>query len=141
MANVELVKKKSILITLSDGIERELIYTLNAMAELEDKYGSVDIAFKKLEEGSMKAIRYVLWAGLLHDESKPLTELQVGSLIDISQMSNLMATMNGAFDADLPEDKAAPLAVVEPVTEPVITSVEDNNVVSFPNTAEGANPN
>ena len=55
-------------ITLSDGVEREVRYTLNAMAELEDRYGSVQAAFEKLDEGSIKAARFVLWAGLLHTD-------------------------------------------------------------------------
>ena len=108
MSNVADVKRKSIKITLSDGIERELKFTLNAMAELEDRYGSVQAAFDKLEkENSMKALRAVLWAGLSHEEN-PLTEFEVGSLIDLAYMQSLVESLSTAFATDMPDDGAIP---------------------------------
>lgn len=103
MAKVSDVKRKDIPITLSDGKPRYLKFTLNSFAELEDKFGSVDIAFEKLEkENSMKALRAVLWAGLLH-EDPPLSEQEVGGLIDIAYMQDLVSTIGGVLEQDLPE--------------------------------------
>lgn len=105
MANLKEVRPDAIKITLTDGVERTLKFTLNAMAELEDKYGSVDKAFEALDNGSIKAVRCVLWAGLIHAEPN-LTEQEVGNLIDIQYMQTLMESLGSAFEADLPSDKA-----------------------------------
>lgn len=103
MANLNKARAKVTRITLSDGVERELKYTLNAMAEMEDRYGSVDAAFKALESNSMKAVRFILWAGLMHSD-EGLTEQQVGALIDIQCMEEISAIMNEAFSNDMPEE-------------------------------------
>lgn len=102
MANLKDVRQKPSKITLSDGVERNIKFTLNAMAELEDKYGSVEEAFDQLDKGSIKAVRAVLWAGLIH-ESPELTEQQVGNLIDIQYLQDLVETMGNAISADLPD--------------------------------------
>lgn len=102
MSNLKSIKNNTVAIKLLDGKERTLRYTLNAMTELEDRYGSVEEAFKQLEEGRIKAVRCVLWAGLIH-EDPTLTELEVGNLIDMRYMSDLMNSMNNAIDNDMPE--------------------------------------
>lgn len=107
MANVIDVKPKPVKITLSDGVERTIKFTLNAMAELEDRYGSVEEAFKQLDNNSIKAVRCILWAGLIH-EDPDLTEQQVGNLIDIQYMQELMASLSDAFDVDMPEAEKLP---------------------------------
>lgn len=111
MSNLRDVKSKKTSITLSDGVERELKFTLNALAEMEDRYGTVDAAFKALEANSIKAVRFVLWAGMLHTE-EGLTEQQVGNLIDIQCMEDIMSSIGTAMKNDMPEegnDKAAAL--------------------------------
>lgn len=107
MANVKDVKSKAVKITLADGVERTIKFTLNAMAELEDRYGSVDEAFKQLDNNSIKAVRCILWAGLMH-EDPDLTEQQVGNLIDIQYMQELMASLGDAFNADMPAPEKLP---------------------------------
>lgn len=102
MTNVSQVKRKAIKVVLGDGIEREIKFTLNTMAELEDKYGTVDTAFKALESGSIKAVRYMLWAAMQH-ETKPLTEKQVGDLIDVQSIGSLMSSIEAATKEDMPE--------------------------------------
>jgi len=107
MANVKDVKSKAVKITLTDGVERTIKFTLNAMAELEDRYGSVEEAFRQLDNNSIKAVRCILWAGLIH-EDPDLTEQQVGNLIDIQYMQALMASLGDAFNADMPEPEKIP---------------------------------
>ncbi len=102
MSNLKDVKSKGTPITLCDGVERELKFTLNALAELEDRYGSVDEAFKALDKGSIKAVRCVLWAGLMHTDEN-LTEKQVGNLIDTKCMEDIMAQLGAALNSDMPE--------------------------------------
>ena len=109
MSNVREIKTRVKSITLNDGVERQIKFDLNAMAELEDKYGSVEAAFNALEKNSIKAIRSVLWAGLLHSDPT-LTEQQVGNLIDMQCMQEIVTAMTEAFGNDMPEDKQAPNA-------------------------------
>ena len=102
MSNVADVRNKTVKITLNDGVERNIKFTLNALAELEEKYGSVQVAFDKLEkENSMKALRAILWAGFLH-ETPELTEQQVGNLIDLAYMQELVESLNVALENDMP---------------------------------------
>ena len=121
MANVKDVKSKAVKITLTDGVERTIKFTLNAMAELEDRYGSVEEAFKQLDNNSIKAVRCILWAGLIH-EDPDLTEQQVGNLIDIQYMQELMASLNDAFDSDMPVAEKLPDNV-----EPKLDGAQDPN--------------
>lgn len=121
MANVKDVKSKPVKITLKDGVERTICFTLNAMAELEDKYGSVDEAFKQLDNNSVKALRFILWAGLMH-EDPDLTEQQVGNLIDIQYMQELMSSLGEAFDNDMPDAEKLP-----EVTENKLDNVQSPN--------------
>jgi len=114
MSNLRDAKPRVKTITLNDGVEREIRFTLNAMAEMEDRYGSVDAAFKALDSGSIKAARFILWAGLL-DGDPSLTEQQVGSLIDIGLMNNIMEDLGQALNEDLPD---APEATEEAVGLP-----------------------
>ena len=121
MANVKDVKSKAVKITLTDGVERTIKFTLNAMAELEDRYGSVEEAFKQLDNNSIKAVRCILWAGLIHADPD-LTEQQVGNLIDIQYMQELMASLGEAFDADMPEPEKLPENA-----EPKLDGAQDPN--------------
>lgn len=102
MANLDTVKVKATRITLGDGVERELRFTLNAMAEMEDRYGSVDAAFQALEANSIKAVRFVIWAGLMHSD-EGLTEQQVGNLIDVACMEEIVNSIGAAMTADMPD--------------------------------------
>lgn len=113
MANVKDVKSKNTTVTLMDGVERTIRFDLNALAELEDRYGSVDTAFAELDKNSIKALRFILWAGLMHEDDS-LTEKQVGSLIDINFMSELMSKLEVAFESDMPTTTSA----IEGSTDP-----------------------
>lgn len=104
MAKLNEVKAKEVKLTLSDGVERTVKFDLNALAELEDRYGTVDAAFEALDSNSIKAVRFVLWAGLVHEDPE-LTEQKVGSLIDIKYLQELMGTLGEAMSNDLPSDE------------------------------------
>jgi len=106
MANIENVRKAPVVIDIGDGIERRLRYTLNAFALIEEKYGTIDKAMEVLEAGSIAAIRFALWAGLVHEDEN-LTEHYVGNQIDLSDLEVLAEKMNEAMMGDLPQDKVA----------------------------------
>jgi hypothetical protein len=105
------IKSKTASITLLDGKERHLRFTLNALAELELRYGSIEEAFNKLESGgSVIALRTILWAGLVW-EDPDLTEKGVGDLIDLAYMQEMTEALGSALEADMPQsnDDAAAL--------------------------------
>jgi len=81
--------------------ERNLKFDLNAFIELEEKYGDIDTAFKDIEGGKMKAIRTVLWAGLVH-EDESLTEKQVGALVTVSNLNEITDKLTEAVNVSLP---------------------------------------
>lgn len=104
--NVADVKSKTVPITLQDGKERHLRFTLNALAELEERYGSVEEAFKKVEGGnSIVALRTVIWAGLVWEDPE-LTEQMVGNLIDLGYMEEMITALGGALEGDMPQSNA-----------------------------------
>lgn len=122
MSNVNQVKRKAIKVVLSDGKEREIKFTLNAMAELEDKYGSVEEAFKQLESGSIKAIRFMLWATIVSEDDEELTEKQIGTLIDMQSIGEIMEAMNSASNQDMPQETEVVGTVVSEVVVEDATS-------------------
>jgi hypothetical protein len=115
MSNANKSRNKEISITLNDGVKRTLRYDLNALAELEDLYGSADAAFKKTEKGSIKTLRDVLWVGLLHAEPN-LTSHDVGALIDINDMQGIVDQVGLAIGADMPDKET--VAKVKQATVP-----------------------
>lgn len=95
------VKVKNIKIKL-DGKKHELIYDMNAMCEIEDKYGDVETAFAQLENNNkvFNTLRFLLWAGMLHEDEE-LTLYKVGKMInflDINRVEELVESLNKAID-------------------------------------------
>ena len=106
MANIKKLRREPVVVDIGDGIERRLRYTLNAFALIEEKYGTIDKAMEVLEAGSIAAVRFVLWAGLVHEDEN-LSEHYVGNQIDLSDLEALAEKMNKAMMGDLPQDKVA----------------------------------
>lgn len=105
--NVQDIKSKTVPLVLQDGKERHLRFTLNALADLEEKYGSIEAAFKKVEdESSVSALRFILWAGLSWEDPN-LTEHEVGNLIDIAYMQDMISTLGTALSGDMPDTTGA----------------------------------
>lgn len=104
--NLQDVRQKGAKVNLG-GRVYTLRYDLNAFAELEDKYGSVEEAMKKLETGSLKAVRTLIWAGLIH-EHEELTEKEVGAQITPGALEELSEALNAAMTEAMPDSKKAP---------------------------------
>lgn len=104
MANIKKLKREPIVVDIGDGVERTLRYTLNSFALIEEKYGTIDKAMEALNSGSIAAIRFVLWAGLVHEDEN-LSEHYVGNQIDLSDLEDLAEKMNKAMMGDLPQDE------------------------------------
>jgi hypothetical protein len=99
--NVKSVKAKPVKLTV-DGRELDFILDLNAFSELEDTYGGLQEIMTRVEAGSMKAVRAVLWAGLQSNDNPP-TEKQVGKNISIGDLEDYMKLIVEAMGVSLPE--------------------------------------
>ena len=66
-----------------------------------------------MQQGSVKATRTLLWAGLLHEDEK-LTERQVGAMISLTNVETIMEQITEALTAALPEDTDASENAVAP---------------------------
>lgn len=100
------------------GKERTIQFDMNAFAELENKFGSVQAAMKELQQGRMNDIRLILWTGLIHEEAiidedtgeatgYNITPYQVGSWIKnpkmLTEASNKLNEAMGFSTSDLEE--------------------------------------
>lgn len=123
MSNVSAVKNTKRTVDLGDGVEREVILSLNAMADLEEKYGSIEAAFAKVQEGSVAAIRYLLWCILVPDGDEDLTEKEVGKLIRIDNLSEIMDNLMDVLEEQMPDGSTSP------------NQAAPTNVVQLPNSS------
>lgn len=115
MAKLDAVRRKEKVTVELGGKLREIKYDLNAFAELEKRYGSVQKAMDVLNSGStMIGTRNILWAGLIHEEavldelgeevvSYNITPYQVGSWIDPADLPAITDKLNKVFSADMPD--------------------------------------
>jgi hypothetical protein len=84
--------------------ERHLLFDLNALAALEECYGDIDKALKELGKGSIKAIKAILWCGLLHEDPK-LSQTEVGRLVTFDRVDYVLNKLDEAMKEAMPEDK------------------------------------
>lgn len=69
MANVKNVRQHMDPVTMELGGKlRTLQFDMNAFAELEKRFGSIDKAMEHLAQGRITDIRTILWVGLIHEE-------------------------------------------------------------------------
>lgn len=117
MGNVKAIKKASSNTIELGGKERTLQFDMNAYAELEERFGSIEKAMKQLQKGGMKDIRTILWVGLIHEEAvldeitgEPIkyniTPYQVGNMIKNAGMLKLASEKlsQAMSDGMTPED-------------------------------------
>ena len=87
-------KQKGIIAITLDK-KRNIRFTLNALAEIEDSLG---VPLSKLSEVELgvKSVRTMLWAGLIH-EDEALTEREVGNMVDFDNLEEVQAKVSEAF--------------------------------------------
>jgi hypothetical protein len=123
MAKVKNIKRTETKVELG-GREREIRFDMNAFAELENRFGSIEAAMDALSSGQIGKIRMVLWAALIHDEvasfdettGEPLkyniTPYEVGSWVHSPAMLTDVAKVVGqAMGANMPDIKDLPADV------------------------------
>lgn len=102
MSNVNAVKVTTISVVLDKP--RSLCYDLNALIALEEIDGTVNEVMEKLQKGSLKAVRSLLWAGLLR-EDPDITMQQVGAMIDMNSLPIIAEAITKAVEGAMPEQK------------------------------------
>ena len=83
---------------------RHLLFDMNALAELEEMYGSYGEATAALSAGSFRATRALLYCGLLHEDPE-MTLQKAGSLVAMSQMDVLSDALVAAMQDAVPTEK------------------------------------
>jgi len=114
MAKLDKVKNPVVTVDIGDKV-RTIKYDMNSYAALEEKFGSVQAAMDLLQTGSFKAVRDVLWAGLIHEEveldeetGEPkkflITPYQVGGWIGPNDMEEVTEKLTLALNGSLPDN-------------------------------------
>lgn len=104
MSNVQEIKIKPIPIVLDKP--RTIVFDLNSFAELEEIYGSVQGVLDDMARGSIKALRLILWAGLIHEDDN-LKPKDVGRLIQFGDVDKLTDLLNNALEKAQPTPEEA----------------------------------
>ena len=81
-----------------------IAFDLNAFAELEEIYGTLDKAVESMAQGKISALLNALWAGLLRDHN--LTKKQAGELFDLATLQDLMPIIEEAINKASPQNNA-----------------------------------
>lgn len=74
MSNLKAIRPGFPTIEIGEKV-RTIQFDMNAYAELEEMYGSVDAAMSQLEKGKMKDLGVMLWVGLIHEEVTSFDEV------------------------------------------------------------------
>jgi len=101
MSNLRSIKQKPVDIEIEGKIYK-LVYTLNSIIEVEEEYGSLNAALDKMEEGSIKAIRKLIWAGFIQEHPE-ITEVQVGAMLPMESMSEIADIIAEVLGGSMPE--------------------------------------
>ena len=112
---LEEIRNDSYYIGTFDCQQRYVRFDLNAFAEMEKIYGSMEAANEALSKGTMQDIRKILWLGLIHDQAvldevtgEPikynLTVYQVGKWLTPSNMKEVMQKLMDAINGSMPEN-------------------------------------
>lgn len=98
-ANV--MKDEGVKIELKDK-KFEVKFDLNALCNLQDKFGDITTAFDGLEKSDFKKIRSLLHIGLANGEHENITESEVGALIDMKNIDIVINALTEGFGSAMP---------------------------------------
>lgn len=98
----QVMKDEGVKVTLK-GKEFEVKFDLNALCNLQEKFGDISEAFDGLEQSDFKSIRSLLHVGLANGENINITEQEVGALIDLTNLNDVVDALTKAFKDANPE--------------------------------------
>lgn len=125
MGSVQDVRNFDKVVVALGGKDRVLQYDMNAYAELENKFGSVEKAMNQLQGGKIKDVRLILWVGLIHEEAvideetgEPIkyniTPYQVGSwILNPSMLKDVSEKIGKAMSQGMSDDELEELTEEE----------------------------
>ncbi|WP_107838627.1 hypothetical protein [Metasolibacillus meyeri] len=99
-SKAEVMKDKGVKITLG-GKEFEAKFDLNALCDLQEKFGGFDEAFENIDKDFSK-IRMLLHLALANGENEKMTEREIGALIDIRNLDTITNALEEAFNGAMP---------------------------------------
>lgn len=97
----QVMKDEGKKITLK-GKEFEVKFDLNALCNLQEKFGDITTAFDGMEKSDFKKIRSLLHIGLANGAHEDITETEVGALIDMRNITEVVEALNEAFSNAMP---------------------------------------
>lgn len=100
--SAKVMKDEGVKIELGEK-QFEVKFDLNALCNLQDKFGDITTAFNGLEKSDFKKIRALLHIGLANGEHEEITENEVGSLIDMRNISEVVEALTEAFGNAMPD--------------------------------------
>lgn len=90
-------------VELADGKEYEIKFDLNSLCSLQEKFGDDALtALSNIDGSDFKLIRTILFCVLGHED---LTEKEVGSLIDMTNISSVVEALSQAMENSMPESE------------------------------------
>lgn len=123
------------------GRERQLIFDMNSFAELEKRYGSIELGMAMLQSGDINGVKKMLWLACIHDEVKEFDEegeplsyninpYQVGKWINLGMLEEISTALTLAMTNGMPESK------VQKILETEMTTVNGQQVATVVYTEE-----
>lgn len=97
------LKNKKIKIELKDGVH-EVVFDMNALCELEEIYGDIQVAMNSFSQQPVKALRSFVYA-ILKSEREDITIQEAGALIDMTKLDALMESFGTAIEEAMPGAK------------------------------------
>ncbi len=113
------LKTKKIKLILNDG-EHEVLFDMNALAEIEDYYGDIQTGMEKFKSTPINAMRVFIYA-LLKAENENITLREAGALISISKIDETIAAITSGLDEAMPP------------TDEEIINIEEEGEENIPN--------
>jgi len=88
---------------------RNILYTLYGLSELQEAVGSFDALMERLQgkEPRFKDACFLIWAGLIHEDDT-LTPKQVGNMVGLGEMREVLKKAMDAFMAAMPDASQSP---------------------------------
>lgn len=98
------LKQQYEVLTLKDGNDYKIEFTLNALCEIEEIFGDIQEVYKIFNNFNLKALRGILYCGLI-EHQPDITERLTGSLFDMASMNATVEVLTKAFTKAFPSEE------------------------------------
>jgi hypothetical protein len=108
MSNINKIKGKTTKVTFG-GKTHTIKFDMNSFAALEEFYGDIDEIMGKAEKGTVKGLRAMIWAGIIHEyldeEGEPtIKPHEVGAMISAEDLPEIFKQVNDVMRESMPEE-------------------------------------